>query len=121
MRGFVFGGGVVIFIVFLHDGTVGVDLLDPVDYVFWTPIAAICWSWDFGGPANTLEYFSCTLNHSLTGFVVLQHALSCLESECCSMGVSLIMGFICQSIKAGMESFPAEHCTERMLCVMYFT
>lgn len=28
--------------VFLHDGTVGVDLLDPVDYVFWTPIVAIC-------------------------------------------------------------------------------
>lgn len=53
--------------------------------------------------------------------VTIQHALSCLESECCSMGVSLIMGVICQSIKAGMESFPAEHCTERMLCVMYFT
>lgn len=43
MRGFVFGGdGVFFCFVFLHDGTVGVDLLDPVDYAFWTPIVAMC-------------------------------------------------------------------------------
>lgn len=41
MRGFVFGGGGVLF-CFLHDGTVGVDLFDPVDYAFWTPIVAMC-------------------------------------------------------------------------------